>query len=100
MSGPQTDAEASPPAAWQAEVCRRLGALGYAGFVFGPGVNWWPIDNVTGQKVAGPFTTTKQFDTWLTEREERKADGYESRGDAALADELGVPGPRWMYYHT
>jgi hypothetical protein len=53
---------------WQAVTLERLHALDYAGFVFGPGVNWWPIDDI-GQKVAGPFTMTAEFDAWLTQQE-------------------------------
>lgn len=53
---------------WQANTLRRLEALGYAGFIFGPGCNWWPAD-AAGTKVAGPFTTTEEFDAWLNKQE-------------------------------
>lgn len=52
---------------WQAEMFRRLMALGHTGFIFDCG-NWWPIDRE--QKiVAGPFATTAEFDAWLTDQE-------------------------------
>jgi hypothetical protein len=36
--------------------------------MLGPGQNWWPI-NEQEEKVAGPFTTTAEFDAWLDEME-------------------------------
>lgn len=54
---------------WQAETIRRLMALGYAGFIFGPGVNWWPMDGKQ-RKVAGPFRGIGEFDAWLTAQEQ------------------------------
>ena len=60
------------PGVWQAETLRRLEALGYAGFRFGRGVNWWPVDD-NNEPVAGPFHSTDEFDAWLTEREARTA---------------------------
>jgi hypothetical protein len=59
-----------PPGQWQANTIHRLEVLGYAGFICGPGDNWWPMD-ADQNKVAGPFTTTEEFDTWLTEQERR-----------------------------
>lgn len=59
------------PGQWQAEMVRRVMALGYAGFAFGPGNNWWPIDH-NQKKIAGPFTSTGEFDTWLTEQEQAR----------------------------
>lgn len=64
---PQADHRS--PGEWQAEMMRRLVALGYAGFSFGPGTRWWPINKV-GEKMAGPFISTEAFDAWLTEREQ------------------------------
>ena len=61
------------PGEWQAEMLRRLIALGYDGFRFGPGIRWWPI-SADGTKAAGPFTSTSEFDAWLDERE-RAGDG-------------------------
>jgi hypothetical protein len=57
------------PGEWQAETIRRLLALGYDGFTFGPGVNWLVIDGVTRQVAGGPFISTDEFDAWLTEQE-------------------------------
>jgi hypothetical protein len=59
------------PADWQAKTIRRLLALGYAGFTFGPGDNWWPIDNKQ-VKMAGPFATTAALDIWLDTQERSK----------------------------
>jgi hypothetical protein len=56
------------PGEWQAEMTQRVLALGYAGWMFGPGINWWPIDKHQN-KVAGPFTSTEAFDLWLTQQE-------------------------------
>jgi hypothetical protein len=50
-------------AAWQTATLSRLGALGYDGFIFGPGVRWWVMKD--GAKVAGPFASTEAFDEWL-----------------------------------
>jgi hypothetical protein len=58
------------PGEWQAATMERLTALGYAGFIFGPGVNWWPMD-ADQRKVAGPFTSTEAFDAWLSAQEAR-----------------------------
>jgi hypothetical protein len=57
------------PGQWQATMVQRLMTLGYAGFSFGPGDNWWPIDHEQ-KKVAGPFKTTIDFDAWLTRQEQ------------------------------
>jgi len=56
------------PGQWQQRTLERLKALGYIGFVCGPGVNWWPV-NAHRIKCAGPFTTTKAFDAWRNEQE-------------------------------
>jgi hypothetical protein len=68
--------ERDEPRMWQATTMKRLLALGFAGFIFGPGVNWWPM-NDHQQKVAGPFTSAAEFDAWLTEVE-----ALAPRGDA------------------
>lgn len=47
---------------------RRVEMLGFAGFRFGPGINWWPVDS-DRQPVAGPFITPEAFDAWLTAQE-------------------------------
>jgi hypothetical protein len=64
LSMPET-VEPMRPGQWQANTLARLEALGYAGFNFGPGVMWWPIDH-DHNLVAGPFITTDEFDAWLT----------------------------------
>lgn len=56
------------PGVWQARTMERLLALGCTGFTFGPGVKWFPIKGA--KRVAGPFTTTKEFDAWLDAREQ------------------------------
>jgi hypothetical protein len=60
------------PGQWQANMVRRVAALGYAGFMFGVGVRWWVID-AHHRRVAGPFRSTDEFDDWLTCRERRRA---------------------------
>ena len=60
------------PGEWQAATMERLMALGYAGFIFGPGVNWWPM-NAEHEKMAGPFTSTQRFDAWLASQEATRA---------------------------
>lgn len=58
------------PGGWQERMMARLSNLGLGGFSFGPGVNWWPLDD-TGKKCAGPFQSPDEFDRWLTEQESR-----------------------------
>jgi hypothetical protein len=53
---------------WQTRMMARITSLGLGGFAFGPGVNWWPLDE-HGRKSAGPFKSTDEFDAWLTEQE-------------------------------
>jgi hypothetical protein len=55
------------PGAWRARTLRRLRRLGIDGFMFGPGVRWWPTRG--DEKLAGPFTSTVVFDGWLAARE-------------------------------
>lgn len=65
MTEPRND---DAPGQWQANMVRRVTALGYEGFIFGPGVNWWVID-ANRHKVAGPFHSTDEFDAWLDSQE-------------------------------
>lgn len=56
-------------AGWQSRTLQRLGRLGLAGIGFGPGVRWMALAGDGAQAVAGPFTTTAQFDAWLDDEE-------------------------------
>jgi hypothetical protein len=61
------------PGEWQARMLRRLQALGYDGFMFGPGIRWWAVRD--GIAVAGPFPSTAAFDAWLDDQEAMSAIG-------------------------